>query len=315
MTVSYKRLYRHVRQVLGADISPELGLQEVVDLAQEWLVGTRSWRFLQRREVFLSPRGRLTLSGATWNQTTLALTKTAAFADYVWLQGDTLQVTGGTGVTLGRAPIASRDSADQITLTKTIKASAATDVAGTVELFTIDLPADFRDKIALDSTQGNTDGVDWVSPALLNQLRSLPIVTDGPYRWKVAIDYIGPPRRPILSLYPTPSQNQLESLRLIYSAGITRAGTADPDSTLIDVPQWYEVLLVETVRAFALGYEPTKKQTLSALLDALVRGPIYMGAVFRDNDTQDFYGQLRNGAAQRVNRGRNALFTEPGGPS
>ena len=318
MAISYKMLYRHVRNVLGNEVAPELIPQQIVDLSQEWLVGMRAWRFLQEREAYISPRARITLTDASWDPTgppALQLSKTGAFADYTYLDGDLCEITAGTGVTLGRVPIATREDDDTITLSSTIKASTATDVAATIDLPRADLPADFRSQISLHATQSNIDHVDWISPAHMNHLRSLPIVTEGAIRWKAAIEYVETPPRAVLGIFPTPTQNELEAFRLVYAAGVTRASTADPDSTIINWPPWAEPILIETVRGYALGLEPTSNQNLSDILRDIRGGPLWASAVTRDNDAQTHWGQLRKGAASRVRGGRNALFTEPGGPS
>lgn len=76
----------------------------------------------------------ITLTGATWTNGTLTLTKTAAFTNYTFRVGDRIRITGGTGATAGYYIVASRVSADAITLTATIGAGAdgQTDISGTL---------------------------------------------------------------------------------------------------------------------------------------------------------------------------------------
>lgn len=71
----------------------------------------------------------LAFTAATWDNTTLRLTKTGAFTRYVWQEGDQIAVTAGTGVTLGQYRVARKVSADAIDLASSIKGSAASDVA------------------------------------------------------------------------------------------------------------------------------------------------------------------------------------------
>ena len=69
------------------------------------------------------------LATATTSGTTL--TKTAAFANYTWYEGDEIYLTGGTGVTPGLYEIASRTDDDNVELTESPgNASDATSSTG-----------------------------------------------------------------------------------------------------------------------------------------------------------------------------------------
>lgn len=70
-------------------------------------------------------------TGATWAPGARTLTKVGAFTNYTWASGDVLAVVSGTGVTRGNYQIASRDSADQITLVETI-GDVSTNVAAKI---------------------------------------------------------------------------------------------------------------------------------------------------------------------------------------
>lgn len=76
----------------------------------------------------------IALTGATWTNGTLTLTKTGAFTNYVYKSGDRIRITGGTGATAGFYVVAGRTSADAITLTTTIGAGAdgQTNIAGSL---------------------------------------------------------------------------------------------------------------------------------------------------------------------------------------
>jgi hypothetical protein len=308
-------LYRHIRHVLGNAVAPELIEQQVVDLAQEWLTGLRNWRFLQAREAYLSPRAQISLAAATWDEAALTLTLAGAFADYDHLTDDRIEITAGTGVTLGHVEVASKTDDNTIVLASSIKATGASDVSATLNLPRIDLPLDFGSAVALHARQSHIDRVDWISPSLMNHLRSLPIVSEGAIRWKATIEYVDVPPRPVLGVFPTPTTGETETFRLVYNAGVTRPSGTDPDSTVVNWAPFAEPLLVETVRAFAMGMEPSKNQNLSSLLDDVLRGPLMRSAVNQDHASQERYGRLRNGAAQRVRSRYNSLYVEPGGPS
>lgn len=58
----------------------------------------------------------LTVAGATFTTATKTLTKAAAFTNYVFVDGDAIRITGGTGVATGWYRVARRVSADAVVL-------------------------------------------------------------------------------------------------------------------------------------------------------------------------------------------------------
>ena len=67
----------------------------------------------------------MVIAGGTWDASALTLTKTDAFADYTWAEGDQIYVSGGTAVTTGWYDIASRTDDDTIVLTADITTNAS----------------------------------------------------------------------------------------------------------------------------------------------------------------------------------------------
>lgn len=76
----------------------------------------------------------IAITAGDWEETGLILTQTGAFTNYTFRVGDRIQITGGTNAVAGFYTVASRVSADAITLTATIGASAdeSTDITGTL---------------------------------------------------------------------------------------------------------------------------------------------------------------------------------------
>lgn len=76
----------------------------------------------------------ISLTGATWTESSKTITKTGAFASYVFSSGDTLTITGGTGATTGTYYVASRTSDDAVVLTASIGSGAdgQTNIAGSL---------------------------------------------------------------------------------------------------------------------------------------------------------------------------------------
>lgn len=64
-------------------------------------------------------------TGATWDEATLTLTSSGTFTNYTWVDGDMLTVTAATGGTLGDYEIASRVSANAVTLKAGIGSGAS----------------------------------------------------------------------------------------------------------------------------------------------------------------------------------------------
>jgi len=67
----------------------------------------------------------LAFTGASWNNSTLQLTKTGAFNRYVWQEGDQIAVTAGTSTTTGIYRVVSKVSNDTIELDRSIGGSAS----------------------------------------------------------------------------------------------------------------------------------------------------------------------------------------------
>lgn len=76
----------------------------------------------------------IALVDATWTDATKTLELTGAFTNYVFKAGDRVRITGGTGATAGYYVVATRTSADAITLVTSIGVGAdgQTDIAGSL---------------------------------------------------------------------------------------------------------------------------------------------------------------------------------------
>lgn len=314
MPISYRMLARQVRHVLGNQPAAEVSPALIIDMAQEWLVGMRAWRFLQNAEAYVVLRPRVDFTGAAWDETAKTIKEVGAFADYDWLAEDHVEVTGGTGVVAGFYEVTAATD-DALTLSGSIKSSAAADVEGTLHLVRASLPADFASVLDLSGTGNDYNCVDWITPARMNKLRDDSSGYQGSGSWKVCIEHVGTPRVPVLEYFPEVLGDPV-ALRLSYNRGALRPETTDPDSTVLDWPDWMQPLLLETVRAYATGMEPTKQQLLSLLLGTITTGPVWQAAVNRDARMQSYYGVSNRGAARGRPRGpSDSLASEPQGPS
>lgn len=98
---------------------------------------TNGTKLLNKTAAFASvpdPKQLISISGATYTDATKTITKTAAFTNYTFYATDRIYVSGGTGATVALYSVASRVSADAITLTASIGAGAdgVNDIAGIV---------------------------------------------------------------------------------------------------------------------------------------------------------------------------------------
>jgi len=114
-----------------------------------------------------------TVTGATYTDATKTLTKTSAFTNYAFTAavaagypGDKVVVTAGTGATLGVYTVASRTSADAITLVTSIGAGAD----GQTNIGFSFGTADFKRRINIVSGTGVTAGVVTVQAKISDDL-------------------------------------------------------------------------------------------------------------------------------------------------
>lgn len=104
---------------------------------------------------------------------------------------------------------------------------------------------------------------------------------------------------PVYELYPTPTADEADTLRLFYLSGWTEVTS---DTEIMPIPQEVETLYLELVRAFARGYElsGTDRDTAS-IEEELIKveqSSIYAHAARFDARKQRTIGRLRNGAIQ-----------------
>ena len=297
--MKYSDLYRYTTQALGGPISREITMRDLVDQAGEYLVGMHPWHWLDDRATTLDLRGLISVSAATTSGTTL--TSTGAFSGYTFLSGDVIDLTAGTGVTLGTYDIASKTDANTIEL-ETAPGDAA-DVGGRMENNSVALPLDFRSMKSISATDSLVNGLYLTTADELLRKRTNQIEVASSWNYYGTIVYAGAPPAPLLEIWPSSTVNETDAFTMFYKAGWLR-GTSD-DATIY-VPDWIDSLMISIVRAFALGYEEGSepdRPSMAQHLAEIAAGPLFMAAKRRDGNTQGFYGPLRGGAAQRQRHG------------
>ncbi len=291
MTLTTKSLLDHLKHTLGGRWPPELDPLSVINQAGEHLYSMHAWKFAQGRSTLLDLRGTVSGTAATWTASTRTLTLAAGFTDYGFVDGDELEVTdGGSGATEGTIAVESRTSANAVVLSTSISSSNETGISFTLQPFSIALPDDLRDIIAIQgSGSGNRSHVTLTSLAELLMVREDFSSNDA--HFYAAVSYAGQPPIPILEIAPGAGSNQLGALRLFYRQRWTRLSS---DSSLIAVPEYIEALLVQVVRAFARGYVREDNSTLDERLQMIQAGPIFGMAKKSDGAVQP-YSRTRGG--------------------
>jgi len=300
---------QYMRHTLGGDIPPSLDVTALINQAGEHLMSMRAWKFLERPQADLDLRGKITLTGATWTESSLTLTETALFANYTFLNGDQIAITGGTGATEGLYKVASRTSDNAIVLKSSIGSAADgnVDMVGTMELDSVALPADFAEVIGYNATDSLINSLEFVTLGELLKFKTQQIqVTSfnfyGAIIWP-EMNTAGPTVPfPILKIWPTPTTNDARGLTIFYRAGWVKI---TDDSDIVQIPPWVEAFFVQMAQAWARGFMEEDTASLTQRLLELDQSPLYASAIRRDGMLQPNYGPLRGGAVERMPQGIN----------
>jgi hypothetical protein len=301
MALTLQTVEAHIRNALGGDSSVEGNGRSIANQAGHYLASMHDWRCMERLGR-LNLRATITITSATWTESSLMiLAATAIFADYVWVEGDEVEVTGGTGATLGFYRIASRVSTMAITLDTSI-GSGATTVLGTVTLDSMELPDDFRQLIVDPIASESTRTLTMVTAQELLEIRSgvsgsgFDTGYFGAILWNTSTATNGAHPTPRLEIWPAPGDDVLGAFRIHY-----RADWVDlsDDADTVPLPSLFgmEFLYLQIVRAVALGYEEFDMASMQARLMEVRGGPEFAAAVRSDGSMQAGYGQMRGGAA------------------
>lgn len=295
-------IYAHIRHALGNAPAAEIPVKTIANQAGHHLVTLHAWKFMER-QARLNIRASITLTGATWTESTKTLTKTGAFTDYSWLEGDEVEITDGTGATPGFYRIKSKTSANAIVLTASIGAAAdaLTDMEGTMVLSSAGLPSDFAQLIGrpvhessgcrlvpvtfqeiLDARSGAGNILGWPYAAAIQYASSTATRGGAPV--------------PRLELYMASSANSTAAITVHYRAGWD---ALDSDADLAPIPDYAEALYLQVARATALGYEEEDVASMDQRLAVITEGPIFASCLMRDGAVQTNLGEMRGGAVRR----------------
>jgi hypothetical protein len=299
----------HIKHELGGgDLSIELDKFQIINQAGHFLYSMHPWRWITGRSDLLDLRGVVSGTAATWTAATSTLTDTGEFTNYTFVSGDEVTVTSGTGATTGVYKVASRVSANAITITGSIAAGnlSTGDIAWRLETQTIALPTDLRDIIWIDSTSiSSVGGVTLVSfQDILEKRKSSASITASTGLYYGAVVFQGTPLVPILEIWPSPNANTTGAMRVFYRS---RWAEVTTDSAQIAIPEWVEDLFLFIARAYAAGYERSKVGSIHQRLAEISSSPIFAAAVRSDGMVQPYNGVLKNGGPTIWRRPTSAL--------
>jgi len=331
MVLRNSDLLRHIRHVLGGDLAPELTPMDIVKEGADLLSGMHTWRFLGSRQTRLDLRGIVVVTNATYTHATRTVTLTGAFAGWDFLTGDRLEVTAGTGVVIAANnfgstfEIASRTDDDNIVLLGDGLGAAAdgsADIVGRIPNDSVALPSDFLQAITISATNSVINGMKWTTAADLLRKRTSQVDVSSSWNyygfvnWDVTADGGA---FPLLDIWPTPQDNDVEAFSLFYRRRIV---VADEETAAVPIPAdrpLVNSVLIRLCRMIALGYEEGEeagKPSIDDLLDRFMEGRLWHSAKKQDGLIQPTMGPLKGGAVQRMPRGyRKLLSTEVDAPT
>lgn len=316
MSLALQTVLDDVEHALSGPLHSSLSATRIVNDAGQYLVSMHDWKWLERPAVELNLRGTITLSNATWTTATLTITKTAAFADYSFLEGDRIEIEDGTNAVLGFYEIAGRTSDDAITLKTDIGATTgSTDIDATIELPSVALPSDFAELLHAPTARSSLLGS--MLPTSLSEVllarEALSSVSSTDYMFAIshgAGPTAGGPPVPRLELDHSPTANDTASFKLFYRAGwpaITGEGSTGLTEQIIPIPEWLEFPFRQLVRAMALGYEESDVKDMTTRIGEVL--PLFEAAKKRDGMVQNSYGRMTGGVIARQMRVPGDFFS------
>ena len=318
MVLTGNKCLSHIKHTLGGELSPAIDGLGLINEVGEFLASAQAWKWLETAEAKLDLRAKISIAGGTTNSGAgTTFTKSGAFTNYTFLEGDTVEVISGTGVTAGHHRVVSKTDANVIVLETTPGASGSA-IAATLHTSAIALPSDFREIIAINTTSGLLKGVELTTFGDLLSKRAASFTSSGyhygaisqPTDTDLTVDGAPVAR---LEIWPQPSANETAAITIMYRAGWKRI---TKDTHRLRLPVYCESLYIQFLRAFARGYEEEDEFTVSQRLTEIMSGPLFGAAVDRDASIQSDYGPSLHGATESNNYGSPfANFNTIPGPS
>jgi hypothetical protein len=303
-----------VRFDLGGSPGTPIEFRELVNSAGEWLVAAFPWRWLEGRQLLLRPRASIAITAGIWTEGTKTLTQVGAFTNYSFLSQDTIDLTAVPLGTTGRYEVASRVSADAITLRTSIGAAVTTGVVGSMRNDQIELPTDFdlQSITGYAMTNALAGFLETTSAQSMLDLRSWPSngLNGAGFGFWALLAYVRNPSGgvavPRLELWPTISITE-QAFMITYRGGWKEP---DTDEEVLGLPGradgtggWLNALFIEAVKAVVKGHEEPGQGSVDQRLAALQTGVLFRNAVVRDQMTQPNMGPMEGSWLDQTGRG------------
>lgn len=288
---------------LSGSVPSEPELLGVLNDCGSWFFGYTPWNFL-KRETYLSVPAQITFSAATWTASSLTVTQTNAFTAYTLIEGDKVEITGGTGATTGFYEIASKTNSTLVLKASLASGNLATgDLAGTLHISgRAPMPSDLGDieegypTLAL----GFAQSFELTDLAKVHQWRAL--FTGGASRSYIgAIVWgrasAGGAPTPRLEIAPEIVEGRSSAFVLVYRGKFAPVSSATAE---FELPTYCEAAFKEALRHFARGTFEEDEGTIDARLTPFCDGPQMDQAMRQDMLFQPDYGRIEGGAVEIV---------------
>lgn len=322
MALTLANLRAYLRHAIGgasaSSIVTDAATTETqcVNEAGRFLFSMFPWKFREGASSRLDFYA-LSIDNATFTHSTKTLTKTSGFSTYTFRSGDYVEVSAGTGATLGRYYIASKTSNDAIVLTTSIGSGAngQTDIDFTLLQPSIALPSDFGELTSLEMTDTLVESIRLTSLDELNKIRMLGSQY-GSWDFWAALSFPGQSSTttvpsPQLEIYPPPTVSETGAITIYYRRGWTELSDT---AAVANIPLYCEGLLREIVRAYGQGLEEDDVAALSTRLQLIENGPVFKAAQRQDQMVQFSYGPVSGGQIQEfigITNQRATLVSDP----
>lgn len=314
--ITFGELKEVASQVLGIKPDERIDVEGVINNAGRYLFTMHRWGWRNRPSAPLDYLAPISVTDATYTDATTTITKTSGFTNYTYRAAEQFEVTDGTDATQGFYQVASRTSANAITLAATIGADADgnADIDGTITFPYCVLPSDFGEGEIVGVTVGSNT-LTKAMPRSLSVIRNMRQYQSLTTDWQV---YYAPVYAkqlsssvamadPLLEIYPTPTAASKGALILTYKSGWM---TMSDEDAVANVPAGYEYVLSRLVKGFAQEAITTDNSLIMS-----VRGSAELLDLKRaDGGTQANLGRIEGGAARRTGRSWRAPWTTVANP-
>jgi len=306
MVLIAAQVYDHIEHALGG--KPVLSMQAIANAAGRHLSSMHEWKYLEGRAALLSVRAKIEATGATWTEAGAILTKTAAFTNYTFVDGDKVKITAGTGIDAADREyfVKSRTDADNIVLETSIGSGAngQTDIAFTMENNSVLLPSDCGEIISYDATESLVNSLVLVDSQELLHNRTRQVLIHswnlrGMITQHISSALATTPGKitRLLEIWPSVTTDDEDALTIFYRGDWVDIAS---DSDRIRIPDYVELLYIELCRRFAKGWEEEDVASLPERLEELTRSQLYMDVRSSDASIQPDYGEITGGAVEMI---------------